>query len=554
MLVELFVELIQPLIIAKIIDDGIMVKDFSVIATWGFVLLGLALVAFTSGIVNTFFAAHAAQSFAYDLRNAIFRKIQVFSMTTYLKFPTSSLITRLTNDVHQVAMTLFMSLRIMIRAPLAVVASLIMAFIVNTKIAIFLLIGTPILAIFLYIIVKYGIRLFGRVQTRLDRVNRALQETLQAVPLVKAYMRMNYEDEKFQLVAKDLKDDTMKALRMMELMMPMLTLILNFSLLFVIWFGVREVSLQQAEVGDLVAIMNYAMRITGMFSMFAFILNGFSRAKASSERMKEVLVIHEGLEELEDEEQKGEEKIGDITFEDVSFAYPNTHRYVLKNLSFKVKQGEKIAIMGATGAGKSTLLNLIPRFYEPTSGNIYIGNRNMKDWSVKSLRSIIGFVPQRSILFTGTIQDNVLWGNQEAEFHDIIDATKRAQIHNSIEEFPKKYETRVGQKGVNLSGGQKQRLSIARALLKKPKILILDDSTSALDIKTESALWKALEDFEATMFVVTQKIHTAKGADKILLLDEGRLVAFGTHDELLACCKLYRQIAQSQQEKVGDEE
>jgi ATP-binding cassette subfamily B multidrug efflux pump len=556
MLLELFVELMQPLIIAHIIDDGIMAEDFGQISTWGLVLLGLSLLAFTSGIINTFFASHAAQSFAFDLRNAIFRKIQTFSMATYLKFPTSSLITRLTNDVHQVAMTLFMSLRIMIRAPLSVVASLIMAFVVNWKIAIFLLIGTPILALFLYLIVKNGVRLFGQVQRRLDRVNRAIQETLQALPLVKAYMRMNHEDEKFHQVAKDLKDDTIKALRTMELMMPVMTLVLNFSLLFVIWFGVREISFTQAQVGDLVAIMNYAMRITGNFAMFAFILNGFSRAKASSERMKEVLVVGEdGLEELMGEKEKQKlDEIGTIKFEGVSFTYPNSKRPVLEDITFEVKQGEKIAIMGATGSGKSTLLNLIPRFYEPTRGNIYISNQNIKNLPLKYLRSMIGFVPQRSLLFTGTIRDNVIWGNRNAELGEVMEATKKAQIHDTIMEFPNGYETRVGQKGVNLSGGQKQRLSIARALIKMPKILILDDSTSALDIRTESALWKALEEFEATMFVVTQKIHTAKGADQILLLDEGRIVAFGTHDELLAKSKLYRQIAQSQQEKVGEEE
>lgn len=556
MLLELFVELMQPLIIAHIIDDGIMAEDFGQISTWGLVLLGLSLLAFTSGIINTFFASHAAQSFAFDLRNAIFRKIQTFSMATYLKFPTSSLITRLTNDVHQVAMTLFMSLRIMIRAPLSVVASLIMAFVVNWKIAIFLLIGTPILALFLYLIVKNGVCLFGQVQRRLDRVNRAIQETLQALPLVKAYMRMNHEDEKFHQVAKDLKDDTIKALRTMELMMPVMTLVLNFSLLFVIWFGVREISFTQAQVGDLVAIMNYAMRITGNFAMFAFILNGFSRAKASSERMKEVLVVGEdGLEELMGEKEKQKlDEIGTIKFEGVSFTYPNSKRPVLEDITFEVKQGEKIAIMGATGSGKSTLLNLIPRFYEPTRGNIYISNQNIKNLPLKYLRSMIGFVPQRSLLFTGTIRDNVIWGNRNAELGEVMEATKKAQIHDTIMEFPNGYETRVGQKGVNLSGGQKQRLSIARALIKMPKILILDDSTSALDIRTESALWKALEEFEATMFVVTQKIHTAKGADQILLLDEGRIVAFGTHDELLAKSKLYRQIAQSQQEKVGEEE
>lgn len=553
MLIELIAELVQPLIIAKIIDDGIVSEDLNVIWFWGGILLALALSAFLSGVLNTYFSSHAAQSFAYDLRNALFSKIQSFSMSTYLKFPSSSLITRLTSDVQQVQMILFMSLRIMIRAPLSVVLSLVMAFFVNAKMAMFLLIGTPILAIFLYFIVKKGSFLFGQVQRRVDRVNRALQESLQGLYLVKAYMRNSYETEKFEQVAGELKTDTVKALRTMELMMPVMTFVLNVSLLLAIWFGAKEVSMNDAQVGELVAIVNYAMRITGNFAMFAFILNGFSRAKASSERMAEVLTIQEGLERVEDEKSGALENLGSVCFDGVSFAYPNTGKNVLKDISFEVREGEKLAIMGATGAGKSTLLNLIPRFYELTEGDIFVNGRNIKDWSLKELRSIIGYVPQKALLFTGSIEDNVKWGKREAVHDEVVSATQKAQIHDAIERFPEQYATRVGQKGVNLSGGQKQRLSIARALIRKPQILILDDSTSALDVKTENNLWEALKEDPTTMFVVTQKIHTAKGADRILLLHEGRIAAFGTHEELMETSELYQQIAKSQQEQVGEE-
>ncbi|MFC5542989.1 ABC transporter ATP-binding protein [Ureibacillus sp. FSL W7-1570] len=555
MLAELAAELVQPLIIAKIIDDGIVLKDFHVISLWGCILLGIAFIAFTCGIINTYYSSHAAQSFAFDLRNALFSKIQSFSMATYLKYPTSSLITRLTNDVQQVQSILFMSLRIMLRAPLSVVLSLMMAFFVNAKMAMMLMIGTPILALFLYVIVKKGSQLFSEVQRRMDKLNRALQESLQAIYLVKAFMRNAYEMEKFHRVAEDLKVDTMKALRTMELMMPVMTFVLNVSLLSAIWYGAREISMNQAQVGELVAVVNYALRITGYFGMFAFILNGFSRAKASSERMAEILIMEEGLER--DCERNGKSVSQDendmVRFNGVSFTYPNTDKPVLQNITFEVKKGEKLAIMGATGSGKSTLLSLIPRFYDPTEGAIEVRGKNIKDWPLKELRSIIGYVPQKSLLFTGSIEDNVKWGRREAAFDEVVAATKMAQIHDTISAFPEGYGTMVGQKGVNLSGGQKQRLSIARALIRKPQILILDDSTSALDVKTEAALWEALKGTEATMLVVTQKIHTAKGADRIVLLDEGEMAAIGTHEELMKTSRLYQQIVGSQEEQVGDE-
>lgn len=556
MLVELAAELVQPLIIAKIIDNGVVSKDFHVISTWGCALIGIALVSFSSGIANTYFSSHAAQSFAFELRNALFSKIQSFSMATFLKYPASGLITRLTNDVQQVQSVLFMSLRIMLRAPLSVVLSLMMAFFVNAKMATILLIGTPILAALLLLIVKKGTRLFGQVQSSLDRLNRTLQESLQAIYLVKAFMRNSYEMDKFHRVAEDLKMDTMKALRIMELMMPSMAFVLNVSLLFVIWYGAREVGMNQAQVGELVAVVNYALRITGYFGMFAFILNGFSRAKASSERMAEILVVEEGLEKDVARSRKAEampEDKGALRFEKVSFVYPNTTKPVLQDISFEVKKGEKLAIMGATGSGKSTLLSLIPRFYEPTRGEIFVGGRNIREWPLKELRGMIGYVPQKSLLFTGSIEDNVKWGKPDAAHDEVVVAAKMAQIHDTIVQFPEQYKTKVGQKGVNLSGGQKQRLSIARALIRKPQILILDDSTSALDVKTEATLWDALKGTDATMLVVTQKIHTAKEADRILLLEEGKMAAMGTHEELMKNSGLYRQIARTQEEKVGEE-
>lgn len=558
MLIELTVELVQPLIIAKIIDDGIVAEDLGSIGFWGIILVCLAILALVCGIVNSYFSAHAAHSFGFDLRNALFSKIQSFTMATYLKFPTSGLITRLTNDVTQVQNVLFMSLRIMVRAPLSAFLSLVLAFFINPKVALFLFIGAPILIGFLYFMAKKGITYFAQVQWRLDRVNRVLQECLQAIRLVKAYMRNQYESSRFQQVADSLKLDTIKALRIMELIMPALLLIMNLSLLAVIWFGSSEVSSGNAQVGELVAIINYAMRITGNFSMFAFIIIAIARAKASADRMSEILTVGKaGLENQKEGKETDSNastgSMGTLQFKNVSFTYPNTELQVLTNVSFDVKQGDKLAIMGETGAGKTTLLNLIPRFYEPTSGTILMNGRNILDWRLEDLRAMIGFVPQRSLLFTGSIHDNLIWGKQEALFEDVRLSAEQAQIHETVEGFPNKYETRVGQKGVNLSGGQKQRLSIARALIRKSRILLLDDSTSALDVKTEAALWEALEDENATMLVVTQKVRTAKTMDKILLLHEGKVEAYGSHYELLQVSERYKQIVESQAEQVGEE-
>ncbi len=551
MFVELFVELIQPLIMSQIIDEGIIAGNTDTIIYYGLIMVGLTIIALAAGIINSYFSAHAAQSFGFDLRNALFTKIQSFTMATYLKFPTAGLITRLTSDITQVQNVLFMSLRIMLRAPLSVIGSIILAFYVNAKMAMFFLVGAPLLLIFLSIMVVKGVRLFALVQKRLDRVNRVLQEGLQAIRLVKAYMRGKYEASRFEEVSAALKLDTMKALRIMELILPVLMLIMNFCLLAVVWFGSKEIAAGDAAVGDLVAIVNYATRMTGAFSMFAFIIIAFARAKASAERMEEVLLVEEGTETYKNETVKNvvsEAEIGAVHFLNVSFAYPETEQLVLNNISFSVLPGEKLAIMGATGAGKSTMLSLLPRLYDVTAGEIIVNGRNVQSWGLDDLRAMIGYVPQQSMLFTGSIYENVSWGKANAPLEEVQAATVQAQIHDSVESFPDSYNTRVGQKGVNLSGGQKQRLSIARALIRKSQILILDDSTSALDVKTEATLWEALEKEQATMLVVTQKIRTAKTANKILLLEDGQVVGFGSHEQLIHSNELYRKIAESQQE------
>jgi len=552
MLLELTVELMQPLVIAKIIDDGILEGDQDRIVQYGIVLMVLSFIALLSGIVNSYYAAHVSQSFSFDLRKAVYGKIQSFSLATFNKFPASGLITRLTSDVTLVQQILFMGLRIMLRAPLLVIGSMIMALVVNAKLAVYLVLVFPFLLAFLYFMVLKGVRYFSFVQQRLDRLNRMIQENLQAVRLIKAYLRGRYESNRFSEVADSLKIDTVKAFRIMETILPILLFGMNVSLLAVLWFGASQIQANGAQIGELVAIVNYAMRMTGAFSMFSFIIMAFARSKASSERIEEILLAENVLEKDGQGKQAAVED-GTVVFENVSFSYPGTAAHVLKDISFEIKPNEKLAIMGATGSGKSSLLQLIPRFYDATEGSVRIHGIDVQEWSLPALRKSIGIVPQQSLLFTGTISDNLSWGKDKAAQDELEDAAIKAQIHDTVEHFPKAYDTRVGQKGVNLSGGQKQRLSIARALVREPAILILDDSTSALDVKTEAALWEELDRERATMLVVTQKIRTARKADRILLMEEGEISAYGTHQELLEKSALYRQIALSQQEEEVDE-
>nr|WP_221300852.1 ABC transporter ATP-binding protein [Planococcus koreensis] len=552
MLLELTVELLQPLVIAKIIDDGILAGDRNQIIEYGIILMGLSAIAFLSGVVNSYFASHVSQSFSFDLRKVVYARIQSFSLATFNRFPASGLITRLTSDVNLVQQVLFMSLRIMLRAPLLVIGSIAMAFVVNAQLAVYLVIVFPVLSVFLYVMVKKGVSHFSFVQQRLDQLNRMVQENLQAVRLIKAYLRGKHESNRFSGVADSLKIDTVKAFRVMEIILPILLFGMNLSLLAVLWFGAFEIRQGSAEIGELVAIVNYAMRMTGAFSMFSFIIMAFARAKSSSERIEEVLLA----EDVREKDEHGEDNMlhrGAVEFDGVSFAYPGTDRLVLKNISFSLKANEKLAIMGATGSGKSTLLQLIPRFYDATDGMVKVHGSDVQKWKLRTLRKTIGIVPQQSMLFTGTISGNLSWGKEQSEQSELADAAVKAQIHDTVMRFPDGYNTRVGQKGVNLSGGQKQRLSIARALVRKPSVLILDDSTSALDVKTEAALWQELERENATMLMVTQKIRTAMKADRILLLEDGEISAYGTHEQLLKASSLYRQIAFSQQEQEVDE-
>lgn len=551
MLTELVVELLQPLLMAKIINEGVMVKDLRAIAIWGGVMILFSILAFVSGIFNTYYASHASQSFGYDLRKNLFQHIQSLSYSQFSIFPSGSLMTRLTNDVQQIQNTMFMLLRIMIRAPLLIIGGLLMAFLVHPSLALILTIVVPFLFLFLVFIMNKGSKMFGVVQEKLDNVNTVIGENLSGMKLIRAFLRKDYEEKRFNEENDILKVKTASVLRYMEVTMPSLLLLMNIAIVFILWFGNQKITGGSANVGEVVAIVNYATRITSALSVFSFIIMAFSRARASSARISEVLNTSSQLNDKEDSKHIKDLQ-GEIDFRQVSFRYEKQNTWALKNLSFTVRTGETMAILGSTGSGKSTIANLIPRLYDSTEGTVSIDGVDVGNFKQEELRQYIGIVPQEALLFTGSIKDNILWGNRAASDEDIISACRDAQIYDMVRRLPEQFSTKIGQKGVNLSGGQRQRLSIARALIRKPRILLLDDSTSALDVNTEKKLLSALKTYHSTKIIITQKISTAIRADKILILKDGEKVAEGTHEYLKKHSRIYQEILLSQNEGRKD--
>jgi ATP-binding cassette, subfamily B, multidrug efflux pump len=550
MIIELLVELWQPLLMGKIIDDGVMKQNLSVVWTWGTVMLGASLLAFTSGIANSFAAAYVGQEYGFSLRKHLFKKIQSFSFASIERLSTASLITRMTNDVTQVQNMVFMSLRIALRAPLLVMFGVVMSLIVHVQLALVFVVVVPILVAFLLWMMNKLAASFSIVQQALDRVNNVMRENLAGMRLIKAWMRGAYEQERFMTVNESLMQRTMDVLRLVETITPVLLFVMNMAIIVILFVGRIDVQTGSATAGQVVAVVNYATRITAALSMFTFITMAFSRAKASASRIADVLQTEV---EMKDELEAVAAPIrqGEIRFECVSFRYPNSRTLVLKDISFVVRPHETVAILGATGSGKTSLLQLIPRLYDPADGRVLIDGVDIRRMNQEQLRTAIRFVPQEVLLFSGTIAENIRFGNANASMEEVIKAAKHAQIHDTIISLPNGYETVIGQKGVNLSGGQKQRLSIARALVGHPKILLLDDSTSALDLKTEAKLLEALKEYTCTTLIVTQKIRTAMEADVIFLLEDGQLLAKGSHDELLETSELYRKIVESQFGKKG---
>lgn len=547
MLIELVVEVAQPFMMSKVIDEGIVAGRTESIFLWGGILLGTTILAFGVGIIGSFYSAYVSQNFGYDVRQKLYESIQRMSSSVFGKHEEASLLTRISNDVNQVQNAVFMGMRIMLRAPLLVICSLIMAMALNMQLAIYLLIAFPILAVFLGWLMVRNNKLFRKVQEKLDQVNKVMQQSLMSVRLIRVFGRMSYESKQFQQKNNELRARTVATMILAELSNPVVLVLINGCILLMLWAARDQLnSGSNVSVGEIVAIVNYAMRITGALSMISMIVNTIARASASMQRIDEVFESADQEQDHAKNQSASSQINGDISFTDVSFSYPESSLQTLSQISFKARAGSMLAIMGATGSGKSSLLQLIPRMVDPDAGVITIDQKRLDHYSLHQLRNNIGYVPQEILLFTGTVADNIRWGKLDATMEEVVWAAKQAQIHEAIMDLPQGYETMIGQKGVNLSGGQKQRVSIARALVRKPSILLLDDCTSALDVETERKLLDAISKLSCTVLIITQKMSTTVRADSILILDEGQVIMQGTHEQLMLQSTLYQKIVESQ--------
>ncbi len=548
MLIEVICDLSQPTLLASIVDNGVAKSNLPYILNTGALMLGIALIGMAGGMGCSVASSIASQNFGASVRSAVFKKIQSLSPLNIDRFKTSSLVTRLTNDITQLQMVVLMSLRIMVRAPLLFIGGIIMAVSLNARLTLILTVSIPLLAAVIYYRMKKSMPLFSFMQQKLDRVNAVIRENLSGIRLVKAFVRADHEKKRFATANDELMHATLRAFNLIITMIPMVMLIMNFSIVAVLWFGGWDINRGNMEVGQIIAFVNYITQILFSLMMIGNILLFVSRASASAERVNEVLDTDIDIKNADNPDFTPLSS-GEVTFEKVSFGYSgDKNQLVLKEISFHAPSGKTIAILGSTGSGKSTLVNLIPRFYDVTSGRVTVDKRDVRSIDLSTLRSGMGIVPQDTILFSGTIKDNIRWGKEDATDEEIIEAARVAQAHEFIMSFPEGYNTQLGQRGVNLSGGQKQRIAIARAIIKKPPILILDDSTSAVDVVTEQRIQKALKEFitGSTIFIIAQRISSVMDADKILVLNEGRIEAEGTHEELLKSSPIYQDIYNSQ--------
>ena len=549
---EALSDLLQPTIMAKIIDEGVANKDIHYVLKMGGLMLlitaGGAVAASTRSVV----ASVVSQNFGTELRSDLFKKIQMLSFKNIDKFDRASLVTRLTNDVTQVQVFVNGLMRIFVKAPLLAIGGLIMATRLNLQLSVVLAVVVPIVALLIIFNLRLGFPRFSRVQKALDRVNSVMREYLSGVRVVKAFNRFDVEVGKFKAVNDDYKQKSIAANRLMATFSPLIMLTVNLGIVAVLWIGGNGVDTGDIQVGHIIAFINYMTQILFSLMMISMVFNMFVRAKASAGRINEIFLQEDPPTWSEQKDEPFTEK-GRIEFKDVSFSYEGgVGAPILKNINLTILPGETVGIIGSTGSGKSTLVGLIPRFYDAVSGTIKVDGVDSKLVDPKILREKIAMVPQKNILFTGSVAENIRWGKEDATDAEVAAAATIAGAHDFIEKSPEGYQTRIGQGGVNFSGGQKQRISIARALVKKPEILILDDSTSAVDVATEAKIKEALKKYAKglTCLLIAQRITSIIDADKIIVLDHGELVGMGTHQDLLKDCRIYQEIYQSQ---VGKE-
>ena len=549
-IIDVYCETSLASVMANIIDIGVNKFDLKYIINHGLIMIGLGLCGILCGAINIYFSAYVTQNCAFDLRKKVFDKIQEFEFKNIDKFSTASLITRVTNDINNLQMTFMMILRIFLRAPISIILAFSMLVMLDSQMALIILAVIPVFALVIFLIMRFAMPKFLAMQKMLDRMNTTVQEKLISIRLIKSFCRENFEQKKFNSVADDLMFKSLKAFNIVIFTIPTMIFLLDFTTLIIWWIGGNKFLNSGLEIGKLSAFISYIFYILFSVMMLSYIILLFARSKASSLRIREIIdekvnyVIKE--KNLDDTEKI---KIDVLEFDKVNFKYTGDDKeFVLKNISFKIERGETLAIIGATSSGKSTLVNLIPRFFDINSGEIKINNKNIRDYDLNLLRNSIGFVMQKNILFSGSITENIKLGNRKADLKEIKKACEIAQANDFILNLKDKYETELGQMGVNLSGGQKQRLCIARAILKEPEILILDDSTSAVDSLTEKKIY---DGFDLVLknkikIIVAQRISSIKNADKIIVLDNGKICGIGKHEELLKENKIYREICESQ--------
>ncbi|PJN57978.1 putative multidrug export ATP-binding/permease protein [Paenibacillus sp. GM1FR] len=567
MVLEVTMDLLQPKLMSSIVDDGVLAGNLPHIVTTGLIMLLVALIGWIGGAGCTLYSSKAAVGYGTDLRQELFDHIQTFSFRNLDTFQEGSLITRLTSDITQMQTFVQMLLRMFIRSPMLIIGSIIMAFTISVKLALILIATVPVLFIILFILIKASYPLFASVQSKLDQVNAVLQENLAGIRVVKAFARARLEKKRFKQSNEDYTSTAVKAWRIVTLNAPVLSLMLNATIVAVLWFGGFQVVGGDIAAGDLIAFINYVTVVLSSLTSIGMMMMSFSRAKVSAARINEVLHTQPDIQSgtnnsrnvqsspsTRDQSRNQTSSLpshtgGQVEFRDVSFRYDGDH--ALTDINLKARPGEKVALIGSTGSGKTSLVQLIPRLYDASQGEVLVNGVNVRHWDLQTLRSRVSIVLQESILFSGSIRDNICFGRPGATDAELRAAAQAAAADDFIMKLKDGYDTELGQRGVNLSGGQKQRISIARALLMRPEVLILDDSTSAVDLRTEASIQKALQSLmkDSTTFLIAQRISSVKDADCIYVIDEGQIVARGTHDDLMAHSSHYQAIYYSQQRK-----
>ena len=549
-LLEAILELIVPLVMAKIIDIGVKSYDTSYIIKMGILIIILGIVGLGSALVCQYFAAKASQGFGTKLRNELFHHINSLSHSEIDNIGTPSLITRIINDVNQLQVAVAMAIRLGVRAPFIILGSAIMAMFINLKLSLIFFLSIPLIVLTLYLVMGKAVPLYRVIQKKLDKISLITRENLDGVRVVRAFSKQEVEKNRFNIAALDHSNTAIKVGKLSALLNPLTFMIMNFSIAFIVWFGGIGVNNGNFTQGEIIAFVNYMTQILLTLIVVANLVIIFTKASASATRVNEVLDTKSSIKEASSSTKvqatNNSSKI--IEFKNVSFSYNNSKQYSLENISLSINKGETIGIIGGTGAGKSTLVNLMPRFYESTEGEIFINGENIKNYSIKDLRNLFGIVPQKAVLFTGSLRENMKWANKNASDEEILMALDIAQCSDFVSNLKDGLDTAVLQGGKNFSGGQKQRLTIARALVGSPKIIILDDSSSALDFATDLKLRQALNTHakDITTIIVSQRASSIKNSDKIVVLDDGKLAGIGTHEELLENSEVYKEICLSQ--------